>query len=170
MDIPRQLKFLASITPESSESDIAHKVVLPLLHTLGYRDGDWRSQAKIGANRADFLVHPPSLLMHHAPYLVIEVKAPSKKLSQNIWQISGYMRHSRAVLGLLTNGYGFHLLYHYQGQVITISEYTQSSLIENFSLVHNLLGKTTCMKVRNVIYQSLRKNSLKICKLDFKFI
>jgi hypothetical protein len=113
-----QLKFLKSITPESGESDIAHKVVLPLLYTLGYHDGDWKSQVGIGKNKADFLVHPPNQLVHHLPYLVIEVKAPNKKIYQSIWQISDYMRHSRAALGLLTNGYTFHLLYHYQGLVV----------------------------------------------------
>jgi cellulose biosynthesis protein BcsQ len=151
LNIPHQLKFLKSITPESSESDIAHKVVLPLLYTLGYHDGDWKSQVGIGKNKADFLVHPPNQLVHHLPYLVIEVKAPNKKISQSIWQIGDYMRHSRAALGLLTNGYTFHLLYHYQGQIFTISEYSQSTLAEHFGLVHRLLSKSTCLKVRDVL-------------------
>jgi cellulose biosynthesis protein BcsQ len=125
--------------------------VLPLLYTLGYHDADWKSQVGIGKNKADFLVHPPNQLMHHPPFLVVEVKAPNKKISQSIWQISDYMRHSRAALGLLTNGYRFHLLYHYQGQIFTISEYSQSTLIEHFSLVYRLLSKSTCLRVRDVL-------------------
>ena len=125
--------------------------MLPLLYTLGYHDADWKSQVGIGKNKADFLVHPPNQLMHHPPFLVVEVKAPNKKISQSIWQISDYMRHSRAALGLLTNGYRFHLLYHYQGQIFTISEYSQSTLIEHFSLVYRLLSKSTCLRVRDVL-------------------
>ncbi len=165
MNTPNQLKFLKSITPESSESDIAHKVVLPLLYTLGYHDDDWKSQVGIGKNKADFLVHPPNQLVHHLPYLVIEVKAPNKKISQSIWQISDYMRHSRAFLGLLTNGYTFHLLYHYQGQVLTISEYSQLALAEHFGLVYKLLSKSTCLKVRDVLESRQRQIHWKFANL-----
>ncbi|MGJ3254546.1 MAG: AAA family ATPase [Elainellaceae cyanobacterium] len=149
-----QLKFLESITPESNESDITYKVVLPLLTILGYRDADWKSQVGIGKNKADFLVHPPSSSVHQLPYLVIEVKAPNKKIAQSVWQISEYMRQSKAILGLLTNGYVFHLLYHYQGQVVTISEYSQSTLAEHFGLIYNLLSKATCLKVEDALNRS----------------
>lgn len=168
MDSSHQLEFLASITPESNESDIAHKVVLPLLSSLGYHDTDWKSQVGIGKNKADFLVHPPNRLVHHPPYLVIEVKAPNKKISQSIWQIGEYMRHSQAVLGLLTNGYAFHVLYHHQGQIVTISEYSQSTLVENFALVHRLLSKATCLKVRNTLYHSQQQIHLKFASLIAK--
>jgi cellulose biosynthesis protein BcsQ len=160
-----QLKFLESITLESNESDIERKVVLPLLRILGYSDNDWKSQVGIGKNRADFLVHPPSMLVHHPPYLVIEVKAPNKKTSQSFWQITEYMRQSRAVLGLLTNGYLFHLFYHCQGQVITIAEYSQSTLAENFALVHKLLSKATCLKVRDVLHHNQQQVYLKFANL-----
>lgn len=165
MDISHQLKFLTSITPESNESDITHKVVLPLLYILGYRDSDWRSQVGIGKNKADFLVNPPSLLTHHPPYLVIEVKAPNKKISQSIWQISEYMRQSRAVLGLLTNGYTFHLLYHHQGQIVTIAEYSQPTLVKHFGLVYKLLSKATCLKVRGVVERSQEQIHLRFASL-----
>ena len=161
----RQLRFLESITPESSESDIEHKVVLPLLQLLEYGDDDWKSQVGIGKIKADFLVHPPSLLIHHPPYLVIEVKAANKKTFQSFWQISEYMRQSGAVLGLLTNGYLFHLFYHYQGQVITIAEYSQSTLAQNFVLFHKLLSKATCLKVRNVLHYNQQKIYLKFANL-----
>lgn len=161
----QQLRFLASITPESNESDIELKVVLPLLRLLDYRDDDWKSQVGIGKNKADFLVHPPNLLMHHPPYLVIEVKAPNKKTSQSFWQISEYMRQSRAVLGLLTNGYLFHLFYHCQGQVIVIAEYSQSAFAQDFALVHKLLSKATCLRVRSVLHNNQQKVYLKFANL-----
>lgn len=139
--------------------------MLPLLDILGYRDLDWTSQAGVGKNKADFLIHPPTSLAHHPPYLVIEVKAPGKKISQSVWQISEYMRHSRSTLGLLTNGYLFHLLYHYQGQVVTISEYSQSTLVKNFGLVYKLLSKTTCLKIRSVLEHNQQQVHLKFASL-----
>lgn len=151
MNISQQLKFLESITPKSSESEVAHKVVLPLLHLLGYRNGDWKAEVGIGKKKVDFLVSPPNLGVTHLPYLVIEVKAPNKTTSQSFWQISDYMRQSGSMLGLLTNGYLFHLFYLYQGKSILITEYSQSTLTENFVLVYKLLSKATCLKVRNVL-------------------
>jgi cellulose biosynthesis protein BcsQ len=161
----QELRFLESITPESNESDIAHRIVLPLLQILGYCNDDWKAQAGIGKNRADFLVNPPNLLMHHLPYLVIEVKAPSKKTFQSFWQINEYMRQSEAVLGLLTNGYLFHLFYHHQGQIITIAEYSQSTLVQHFILIHRLLSKATCLKVRNVLHYNQQQVYSKFAKL-----
>jgi cellulose biosynthesis protein BcsQ len=161
----QELRFLESITPESNESDIAHRIVLPLLQILGYLNDDWKAQVGIGKNRADFLVNPPNLLMHHPPYLVIEVKAPNKKTYQSFWQINEYMRQSQAILGLLTNGYLFHLFYHHQGQIITIAEYSQSTLIQHFILIHRLLSKATCLKVRDVLHDNQQQVYSKFANL-----
>jgi cellulose biosynthesis protein BcsQ len=161
LNIPQQLSFLKSVTPQSNESDIAHKIVLPFLRILGYHDADWKSQILIGKNKADFLVHPQTPWVHHQPYLVIEVKAPKKNIAQSIWQISEYMRQSRAVLGLLTNGYSFHLLYHCQDQVVTLAEYSQFTLIKNFGLFRKLLSKETCLKLRSAIHDSQEHVHLK---------
>ncbi len=87
--------ILKSIIPQGWESDVDHKVVIPLLRFLGYSDVDWRDQAIVGRSKIDFLVLPP--------YLVIQVKAPTKNLTRSGWQISKYMRQSGAFLGLLTN-------------------------------------------------------------------
>ncbi len=135
--------------------------MLPLLCGLGYHDTDWKSQVGIGKTKADFLVHPHDPLVHYLPYLVIEVKTPNKKIAQSIWQISAYMRQSRAVLGLLTNGYSFCLLYYYQDQVFKIAEYSQPTLIKNFNLVHKLLSKETCLKVREAVHHSQQHIYLK---------
>ncbi|NET38933.1 MAG: AAA family ATPase [Cyanothece sp. SIO1E1] len=156
------LGFLKSITHESSESDIEHKVVVPLLRILGYGDLDW--QAKVGLDKAelDFLVHPQDVAISHPPYLVIEVKAPNKKISQSIWQISRYMRQSGAILGLLTNGYLFRILYNFNGQIETVEEYDQITLAKKFNLFHKLLSKATCLKINNALYQSHQKVHLKL--------
>ncbi|MGB3493656.1 MAG: AAA family ATPase [Elainellaceae cyanobacterium] len=165
MNTSQALDFLKAVRPESSESDITHKVILPLLHLLGYCDVDWKSQVRIGNNKADFLVHPPNDFWDHYPYLVIEVKAPRKKITQSIWQISDYMRHSQSVLGLLTNGYEFYLLHHSQGQIITFAKYSQAELVNNFNLFYKLLGKEFCLKFRNAVQNSQQKIYLRLSKL-----
>ncbi|MBD1868786.1 AAA family ATPase [Cyanobacteria bacterium FACHB-471] len=150
----RSLSFLEAITPQSSESDIELKVVIPLLKILGYSDADWRSQARFAKTKLDFLVHPNELFTTCLPYLVIEVKAANKRIDSAVWQINNYMRQSRATLGLLTNGYTFRLLYNHQGQIITIFNYSQAELISQFGLFYKTLCKETCLKVGNAVLQS----------------
>lgn len=165
MSTSHPLKFLKGITAASSESDITHKVVLPLLSVLGYCNTDWQSQVGISKKKADFLINPPDAFEDHQPYLVIEVKAPSKEISHSLWQISEYMRQSKAVLGLLTNGYVFHLLYHHQGRVVTIAQYSQSTLAKHFSLFYKLLSKASCLKVRGAVSRSQKQVYLKFASL-----
>lgn len=157
MNKSRKLQFFRSIYPESSESDVTHKVILPLLRILGYDTSDWKTQVSVGKNKVDFLVNPPDISNCHLPYLIIEVKAPNKNISQSFWQISNYMRLTRSLLGLLTNGYDFHLLYYYESDIITFSKYSQSSLSTEFGLFYNLLSKKTCLKVREIVYQKQKK-------------
>lgn len=111
------------------------------------------------------MVDPPDVLMSHLPYLVIEVKAPHKNTSQSVWQIGDYMRQSRTMLGLLTNGYFFHLFYFYQGQIISIADYSQSTLTENFGLVFNLLSRATCLKVRSALHHGQKQVHLRFASL-----
>lgn len=139
------LNLFAAINRQSTEADIEKYIIIPLLQLLGYRNTDWREQVSFGRNRFDFLVHPPELLKH-PPYLVIEAKAPNRQIFYNSWQINQYMRKSGAVLGLLTNGYHFRILYHYENQIETIAEYSQPELIANFKLVYSLFSKESCLK------------------------
>lgn len=155
------LSFLKSVTQQSSESDITYKVVLPLLKVLGYRDTDWKSQAVIGKNKADLIVCPANALRYYPPYLIIEVKSPQKNISQSVWQISSYMRQSHAMLGLLTNGYKFKLLYHSQGKIADVAEYTQSAFVEEFSFIYKLLCRTTCLKVETALQKSQERINLR---------
>lgn len=153
--------FSNSITPYSSESEVEHKVVLPLLQALGYSSLDWQAQVVINKAKLDFLVYPPDLAVPYLPYLVVEAKSASKKLSQCVWQINAYMRRSKAVLGLLTNGYSFRVLYNYNNQILTVAEYTQASLIAEFTSFYKLLSKETCSKLGNDLYQSQQEIYLK---------
>jgi hypothetical protein len=153
--------FLSSISSRSSESDVGHKFIIPLLHFLGYKDDDWRTQVKISKSRLDFLVCPQDIAVTYPAYLAIEVKAPKKKLAQSAWQIHEYMRQSGAILGLLTNGYSFHLVYNYQGQIVKIVEYSQVTLATHFNLFYQLLCKETCLKFSTATLKSQQKINLK---------
>lgn len=160
-----RLNFLKTITSTSSEADVEHKVITPMLRLLGYQDSDWRAQFGAGKSKIDFLIHPKELAWIMPPYLVIEVKAPSKSIGSNCWQIYEYMRRTRAILGLLTNGYRFRLLYRYENQIATIAEYSQSDLASNFKLFYGLLCKKTCLKFGNAISQSQQRLNLKFLAL-----
>ena len=47
-------KMFLNITPNSNESDVEQKVVIPLLHLLGYKSEDWQSQVVILQSKLDF--------------------------------------------------------------------------------------------------------------------
>jgi cellulose biosynthesis protein BcsQ len=148
--------IFSAIAPQSSESDVENKVIVPILQLLGYDSKDWESQVIVGKSKLDFLVLPPSSVMPYAPYLVIEAKAPNKNLSHNVWQINDYMRKTAAFLGLLTNGYDFQILYNIEQKPKVILDYTQNDFTRNFGLLNKLLCKHTC----SIIYKNLYQNEL----------
>ncbi len=152
-----------AIAPHSSESDVEKKVIAPLLQILGYSHTDWEPQAIVGKSKLDFLVLPPTSAIPYAPYLVIEAKAPNKNIAHNVWQINKYMRQTAAILGLLTNGYQFRLLYNYNQKPTVILDYSQKEFIENFHLFDKFLCKQTCLEVYQTLYQNEQQ-------LRFKFI
>ncbi|MBW4487617.1 MAG: formate--tetrahydrofolate ligase [Trichocoleus desertorum ATA4-8-CV12] len=151
------LNFLHSITPYSSESDVEHKVIIPLLQTLGYSGSDWRTQAPIGKSKLDFLVQPQNLPVISSPYLVIEVKAPSKDITKSVWQINNYLRESKAIFGLLTNGCFFRIFYNYEGEIVVVANYEKNTLPQEFKFFHKILCKTTCLNLNRVIHKSQEK-------------
>ena len=162
-DDSSKLKFLNSITSKSSETEVEHKIIVPLLQWLGYESGDWRSQVSFGNSKLDFLIYPEEFKLHCPPFLVIEVKAPGKPINRHGWQINRYMRKVGAMLGLITNGSSFQLLCRYQDQsryqdqIVIIANYSASELVENFRLFHNLLCRATCFKVCNVILNNQQR-------------
>ncbi|MCV3217143.1 AAA family ATPase [Plectonema radiosum NIES-515] len=152
-----------AIAPHSSESDVEKKIIAPLLQILGYSHTDWEPQAIVGKSKLDFLVLPPSSAIPYAPYLVIEAKAPNKNIAHNVWQINTYMRQTSAILGLLTNGYQFRLLYNYNQKPTVLLDYSQKQFIENFQSFDKILCKQTCLQVYQELYQNEQQ-------LRFKFI
>ena len=163
---PRNL--FKSISPQSSEMEVGQRVIIPLLRSLGYSNVDWQSEAVVGKSKLDFLVSLQDSDVPYPPYLVIEVKAPSKNIVQSIWQINKYLRQSGAILGLLTNGYQFRVFYNYKGKIITIEEYSQDKFIDKFDLLYKLLCKATCLKVNHALYQSQQKIRSKFLTLALK--
>ncbi len=151
------LEIFKAITPNSSESDVEKKVVVPLLLTLGYSSTDWHSQVVILKSKLDFLVGHSNSALIIPPYLIIEVKAPCKNIAHSVWQINNYMRKTGAVLGLLTNGYDFHVLYNYDAKITKIVEYSQETLIHKYKLFHKILSKKTYLHLTSTLYTNQQK-------------
>jgi cellulose biosynthesis protein BcsQ len=161
----QQLDFLKAISLNSSESDVELEVIVPLLQILGYSKQDWRSQVAIKKGKLDFLVHPHEALMRDPPYLVIEAKAPSKDIKKSVWQLREYMRNSKAVLGLLTNGYNFLILYAYNGKIFPLAEYNRETLARKFKLLCIILCKSNSLKFYEGVYQ--KQLTIQASFLDF---
>lgn len=147
-------QLLTSINHASSEEDVQKKIIVPLLLLLGYTSKDWREQVIIGQVRLDYSIHPLGWINFPSPYLVIEVKSPRSKIKYTPWQIHQYLRTSGGVLGLLTNGYQFKIIYNFQGHIETILEYSQEELTENYQPFEMLLCKKMGVCVHQAFYNS----------------
>jgi cellulose biosynthesis protein BcsQ len=158
-------EIFGAITPNNSESDVEQKVVIPLLHTLGYTSADWQTQVVILKSKLDFLVGKSDSVLITPPYLIIEVKAPSKKISHSVWQINNYMRATGAVLGLLTNGFDFRILYNYEGKITDIVQYTQATLILKYKLFHKILSKKTYLHFTSTLHNNQQQIRLRFLDL-----
>ncbi|MDF2387785.1 AAA family ATPase [Nostoc ellipsosporum NOK] len=157
-----------AITPNSKESEIEQKVVIPLLHILGYNSADWQSQVIILQSKLDFLVGQPDSALIKPAYLVIEVKAPSKNIAHSVWQINDYMRRTGAIIGLLTNGYDFRILYNYDARITTIVEYSQATLIDKYRLFYKILSKKTYLNFSETLYKNQQNIRLQFLNLISK--
>jgi cellulose biosynthesis protein BcsQ len=142
------------INSNNSESEIEQKFVIPFLGILGYDHTDWQSQVVILKSKLDFLIGKPNSALIKPAYLVIEVKAPSKKITHSIWQINNYIRRTGAVFGLLTNGYDFIILYSHHGKITTILEYSQNTLISKYELIYRILSKQTYLSFTSTLYKN----------------
>ncbi len=159
------LDIFKAITPNSSESDVEKKLVVPLLLTLGYSSTDWQTQVVILKSKLDFLVGQSSSALITPPYLIIEVKAPSKNIAHSVWQINNYMRKTGSVLGLLTNGYDFHVLYNFDEKITKIVEYSQETLIHKYNLFNKILSKKTYLHFNSTLYTNQQKIRLHFLNL-----
>ncbi|MBW4635202.1 MAG: AAA family ATPase [Iphinoe sp. HA4291-MV1] len=154
-----------AITLNSSESDVEKKIVIPLLLTLGYNNADWQSQVVILKSKLDFLVGQSDSALITTPYLIIEVKAPNKNIAHSVWQINNYMRRTGAVLGLLSNGYDFRVLYNYEEKITQIVEYSQVTLVNYYKTFHKILSKKTYLHYTATLYKNQQQIRLHFLKL-----
>ncbi|WP_322673047.1 MULTISPECIES: AAA family ATPase [unclassified Nostoc] len=157
-----------AIVPNSNESDVEQKIVVPLLHILGYSNADWQSQVVILQSKLDFLVGQPDSALIKPAYLIIEVKAPSKNIAHSVWQINNYMRHTGSVIGLLTNGYDFRILYNYDKKITTIVEYSQATLIHKYRSFYKILSKKTYLNFTSTLYKNQQNIRLQFLNLISK--
>ncbi len=90
-----------------SEEDVKIKVVLPIMRTLGYDDSDFHYEGRTGRGYVDVVVD------HFPTGVVVELKAPGKKLDNHRTQLETYVFHKhkedRATVAILTNGEEFHV-------------------------------------------------------------
>lgn len=94
----------------SNEANIEQKIVLPLLQQWGYQPADWQAKIKVEKGFPDFIISIDTGSAVHFCYLVLEVKAPGRKLAGS-GQLRQYMTNAHAVFGLLTNGHHYQLFY-----------------------------------------------------------
>ncbi|MEH2263709.1 AAA family ATPase [Nostoc sp.] len=157
-----------AIAPNSNESDVEQKVVVPLLRILGYSNTDWQSQVVILQSKLDFLVGQADSALIKPAYLIIEVKAPSKNIAHSVWQINNYMRQTGSVIGLLTNGYDFRILYNYNEKITTIVEYSQATLIHKYRSFYKILSKKTYLNFTTTLYKNQQNIRLQFLNLISK--
>lgn len=91
-----------------SEEDVKNKVILPLLRSLGYDDGDFNYERRTGRGYVDVVVD------RYPVGIVIETKAPRTRLDDYVDQLEYYVfakhGHDRAAtLAVLTDGEWFRI-------------------------------------------------------------
>jgi hypothetical protein len=135
----------------NSEANVEHRLVLPLLHALGYESDDIESKYPVefqrgGAGRkheADFVCFYGILRDKTNSLLVVETKASGEKLPPGKAQGESYAQNLRAPLLLLTNGTSLEI---WQMQLSIESECVLqipvSQLLANRGKVERLLNKT----------------------------
>src|SRR5271167_4915138 len=109
-DVNEVVNALKSIIEMSSrdlgsEEDVKIKVVLPILRALGYDDSDFKYEGRTGRGYVDVVVE------HYPAGIVVESKAPGKKLDNYREQLETYVLHkqrrNRVTIAILTNGEKF---------------------------------------------------------------
>ncbi len=154
--------ILSSVNDRSTEVEIEQLVIVPLINLLDYQREDWCSQPSIKTTRPDFLIQPPQT---STPFLIIEAKSARTQISKSTWQLYKYLRHSKALLGLLTNGQQFYLAIHIEGQITTLLDWPRSELLKRAELFLKLLSKSTCLTLQNLIHS--KHNQILIVFKDF---
>jgi hypothetical protein len=95
-----------------SEANVEHRLVLPMLHALGYQSDDIESkypvefqQGRVGRKpEADFVCFDGLIRNRTNTLLVVEVKASHEPLGQAKAQGESYAQNLRAPFLVVTNG------------------------------------------------------------------
>lgn len=156
-DFDRQwVALLNRVKQCHTEKDLEDWVIVPLLQLLGYELADFAQQVSFGRRRVDFLVKAQQGAPY-SHYLIIEAKAPSKSIAHNSWQLRQYLRDSGSLLGLLTNGNQFKLLYNDGNFIHTLWQFNRAELLEDYRLLGSLLWRHNCDRVMAVFNASHRR-------------
>src|SRR5271166_3387168 len=151
-DVNEVVNALKSIIEMSSrdlgsEEDVKIKVVLPILRALGYDDSDFKYEGRTGRGYVDVVVE------HYPAGIVVESKAPRKKLDNYLEQLETYIFHkhgrNRVTIAILTDGEKFNIygvtgaLYKGSLEDFRILSFTRSELVSAALLpkLFDLLGK-----------------------------
>ena len=91
-----------------SEEDVKNKVVIPLLRTFGYLDGEFGYERRTGRGYVDVA------LDGHPVAIVVETKAPRSRLDDHVDQLESYVFHKHshdreATVAILTDGDWFRI-------------------------------------------------------------
>ncbi len=113
------------------EADLEQKVILEFLKRLGYVASDWQAQATVGNSKPDFIIRPTNSEIPNFTFLVIEAKAPAVNIQYKSPQIKSYLKKTKGLFGLLTNGLDWQLYY------LNPHETKAPQLIENVSLLQD---------------------------------
>ena len=132
------------------EGNVELRLVIPLLHALGYEDDDIDSkypvvfqEGRLGRKpEADFVCFHGPLHNRDTSLLVIEAKRPGEELPRGKTQGKSYAANLRAPLLLLTNGEALEIwqLQKTQDSVLMLST-TVRSLAAERGRIESLLGK-----------------------------
>ncbi|WP_210161392.1 type I restriction enzyme HsdR N-terminal domain-containing protein [Bradyrhizobium sp. STM 3843] len=136
----------------TNEADVELRLVVPLLHALGYEPDDIAPkypvtfrEGRLGRKpEADFVCFSGPLRNRDASLVVVEVKAPGEALPDGKLQGESYAANLRAPLLLLTNGEELEI---WQLKATQESERVFESPVEsltaNRGTIEQLLSKTT---------------------------
>jgi cellulose biosynthesis protein BcsQ len=139
-----------------SEQALETEVILPMLELLGYQPQDILQQAPFGKKRVDFLLRAQQSAPY-CHYLIIEAKSPKQSIAHNSWQLRDYLLASGSILGLLTNGKQFRLLYNDGETVHFLWSYSRDYLYQSYRVLGSLLWKRNCDRVMAAFGSSHRK-------------
>ncbi|MGQ9837309.1 MAG: type I restriction enzyme HsdR N-terminal domain-containing protein [Cyanobacteriota bacterium] len=165
-------EILQNVSTDSCEKTIEECLVIPLLGLWGYQPKDWQRQKTIENRRPDFVVANNAI---HKPltYLIIEVKAPRKKLKNHAWQLTHYLRQTESIFGLLTDGLEFHFYYQHQTEdqqvIFCLEQLDQKRFLDRFKILSKVFGYRACCLITkqlqvsgNSLYTQLHRFILKI--------